>query len=452
MLTKIFLAALAIRWAYALLIFTFMGAAGLQGVDSIGYLANAVAFSQSLSQGTLHGFDWLGNNPAVMPLFAWLMAINALLFKMLAPLSYVLIQGIFDAGTCLLIYSLAKTLHPRLAVPAAILSILNPTQIVLSGYVYNDTIFLFFVVLFLWAAARWLQAPSWRLALLLGLGLGLANLVRIIAAPWAPALLLFLLAAAATRGRATRTAVAQLMSAAMIVAVCIAPILWRNLSNYGAWSLTPQGGQHLALWVVPLVREASDGTPWIKTFTQMQQREHDRFPTPAANLFDDSNRYRQIAIEALGGLGAPAIAKAWLTGAAINLASPAASLSPPVSQMPRTGFYETVGASPIGKIWNFLFHSGNRLYAWIILISSGGVLIMRGLQIAGLVILVRTGGNVPALALFILWTAYVLAVNGPIASPKYRLPIEPVLVVLGAAGLSPLLERRRMKKSTQAIA
>jgi hypothetical protein len=33
------------------------------------------------------------------------------------------------------------------------------------------------------------------------------------------------------------------------------------------------------------------------------------------------------------------------------------------------------------------------------------------------------------------WCAFVLAVNGPVASPKYRLPMEPVLMVLAGAGL-----------------
>ena len=43
--------------------------------------------------------------------------------------------------------------------------------------------------------------------------------------------------------------------------------------------------------------------------------------------------------------------------------------------------------------------------------------------------------------LFGLWTGYVLAVTGPIASLKYRLPIEPVLAVLTGAGFCLLRDR-----------
>ena len=40
-----------------------------------------------------------------------------------------------------------------------------------------------------------------------------------------------------------------------------------------------------------------------------------------------------------------------------------------------------------------------------------------------------------------LWIVFVLVTSGPIASPKYRLPLEPPLMVLAGAGLC-LLHRR----------
>jgi hypothetical protein len=43
------------------------------------------------------------------------------------------------------------------------------------------------------------------------------------------------------------------------------------------------------------------------------------------------------------------------------------------------------------------------------------------------------------------WIAYILLVSGPVASPKYRLPIEPVLMVLLAAGYCALRDRRQFR-------
>jgi hypothetical protein len=39
--------------------------------------------------------------------------------------------------------------------------------------------------------------------------------------------------------------------------------------------------------------------------------------------------------------------------------------------------------------------------------------------------------------------AYFLLVSGPIATPKYRLPMEPVLIVLAAIPLARIAERWR---------
>jgi len=267
-------------------------------------------------------------------------------------------------------------------------------------------------------------------------------MTRALAAPFAAVLLLFLLAAQLFRKRLTFHLIAQLTGAATIFALCIAPALWRNVTAYGSWSLTPQSGMHLALWIAPLVKESADGTPWAKTYDELQHRVDERYPTPAASPFEQSRRYQAIAREELATLGIGAMAKAWMVGAAINLASPAATHSPPVMQLPHGGFYATPGATPLEKIANFLFHSDNATYAWIVLMGIAGVMAFRLIQFFGLVALLRRGGQLPVLCLFGLWIGYVLAIDGPVASPKYRLPIEAPLMVLTGVGASALLRRR----------
>jgi hypothetical protein len=50
--------------------------------------------------------------------------------------------------------------------------------------------------------------------------------------------------------------------------------------------------------------------------------------------------------------------------------------------------------------------------------------------------------NWPALFLAASWCGYILLVNGPVASPKYRLPLEPLFNVAAGAGLIALRDRR----------
>jgi len=442
MLLKIFFAALAIRWVYDISMFALLGDPGLQTVDSTSYLQQAHDFATEISAGSLHGLQWLGAVGQAMPLFQWLIALCAMAFGRYTPIGYVLVQGAIDAGTCVLILGLARSLNERFAAPAALAAVFNPTQIVMSGLALADTPFLFLCTLFLLAAVCFLRDPTWRWAATIGLALGAATMTRSLAAPFAAILLIFLLIAGTRQKKMPIGYLfAKLSATAAVFLLCLAPLLWRNVSQFGAWSLTPQGGVHLALWIVPLVKEAKDGTPWERSYDDMQRRVRDRYPAPAGNPFEESRRYQVIAREQLGTLGSRAIAKAWLVGATINMATPAVILSPPVSQLPRTGFYGTPGTSPLNKIANFLLHSDNATYTWILLAGIAGVATMRAIQLIGIVQLLRLGGYLPILCLFGLWVAYVLAVNGPVASPKYRLPIEAPLAVLSGVGLRTLATR-----------
>jgi hypothetical protein len=63
------------------------------------------------------------------------------------------------------------------------------------------------------------------------------------------------------------------------------------------------------------------------------------------------------------------------------------------------------------------------------------------LEAIGFVMLART---LPWAAVFAAGViAYFLVVNGPVASAKYRMPIEPVLIVLAAIPLAALVQRAK---------
>ena len=125
-------------------------------------------------------------------------------------------------------------------------------------------------------------------------------------------------------------------------------------------------------WVLPLIKESQDGTPWATGSAQMEAQFSERFPNPSGNVFIQSQRYSEFGKEMLSQFGVVAVVKAWLVGAAINLGAPAVVIAPPVAQLPRTGFYDTKAASFFEKIGRFLFRSDNVLYAWILLIGIAG--------------------------------------------------------------------------------
>jgi 4-amino-4-deoxy-L-arabinose transferase-like glycosyltransferase len=442
---KLFLAAIAIRCAYALLLFMTMGEDGLMEVDSYGYVDGARSFATAIANHSLAGWQWLSPQLHVMPLFGWTLALHMLAFGTFGSLAFVLTQGVLDAGTCILVYAIARSLDERYALPAGIAAAINPTQIVLAGLVFTDTQFTFFVALSLYAATRWMAAPSWRWSTATAAAVGAASLTRPIGALWIPVLAFAMLLYSAVKWRLSARVFAQVAGTAAIMALCLTPVIWRNVSLYGSWALTPQGGLHLARWVVPLVKEARDRTPWMQTSEDMERLTRERFGRPH-DLFELSRQYSEVGREQLAALGAPATVKAWSTGALINLSAPAIILSPPIILLPRTGYFATQGTSTFDKIEKFLFHSESALYTWALLLGIAGVAVMRLIQLAGLVAMLRRREHWPVLALFGLWIAFVLAVNGPIATPKYRLPIEPALMVMTGAGICTLSRWRRGPK------
>jgi 4-amino-4-deoxy-L-arabinose transferase-like glycosyltransferase len=429
----IFAAALGIRWIYDVALYNTMGDAGLMGVDSVGYLGYAQQFADHLSTGQIEGWNWMGPSPVMMPLFTWILTLHILVFGSASVLSYVLVQGLFDVGTCLWVYGIASKVYPRAAIPATIAAAINPTQIVFSGQLYPDTIFTFFVAMALFSAIRWWQAPTWGSVVAIIVAVALAAWTRVLIAPFVPALAIFLtLAVMLTRSRNWRH-VGQIGVVLLCFAVCLAPVLLSNAMRYGSWSLTSQGGMHLARWIVPLIWEARDGRPWAEGYAEMERRAEERRHASIENPFEHSHRLTEVALEELRQIGLGPIVKAWTFGAIINIGTPAIILSPPVAALPRTGFYATPGTGPMEKISNFLFGSDNITYAWLLLSGVAGVVIVRFIQLGGFVALLIEGQWIPGL-LFAGWCTFILCINGPIASPKYRLPLEPVLNVLTGIG------------------
>ncbi len=451
MILKIFFSALAVRWSYAFALFATMGESGLKGVDSYSYVQVAHQFAEAMAAGSIHGWDWLGLDPTIMPLYNGLISLSALLFGKFGPFAYVIAQCAFDSATCVLAFWTAQTIMPRCAIAAAIAAVLNPTQIVMSGLVYPDTLFVFFVAMFLYGSVLWLKNPSVLNATLIAVGLSCGALVRILIVPWSAALLLILFCTATLRSRLSLRVAGQLASIAIAFSLCVSAVVAHNVKKYDAWALTSQGGIHL-MTVVPWVEQAYDGTPWIRAHEELMALAEKRFPVVTDNPFEISRRQSQVATEAWRTFGLVPTVKAWIYGAVINLGAPGIILSPPLIQIPRVGFYGAPGSSMMEKMANFLFHSDSAIYSWALLIGTVGVLVIRIMQVSGAAVILQQAWYeraeiLPITILFALWFCFILAVNGPVASPKYRLPMEPILNILTGMGFCSLWVWRQRRAS-----
>ena len=376
-----------------------------------------------------------------MPLYPLLLAATQHAFGD-APRVVALIQAATDAATCALIAALGALISLRVGLIAGVLAALSPTLVVFSTQILTDSLFLFFFALMLLAGARFLLRPSAGLAICAGLGGGLALVTRPVVAPLLAAAVPLLFASALVQRRSLGLALTAAMLFAVAAAAPIAPVLVRNLVHYQSFALTSQTGDHLALWIVPLVRQRADGMPYQATVDRMEERyrqKNAQDATEATNPFRRAAIETELAREEMTRLPLAAYAKAWLEGMVVNLGAPALLADPRMRALPKPSFYNTAGTTLWQRARAYLFAEPGA-YQILLLLGLLAMLPFLALEAIGFVMLARSKPWAAVLAGGVL--AYFLLLNGPVAGPKYRLPMEPVLIVLAAIPLAWLTERR----------
>ena len=106
--------------------------------------------------------------------------------------------------------------------------------------------------------------------------------------------------------------------------------------------------------------------------------------------------------------------------------------------LPKPSFYNTSGTTLWERARAYVFDDPGR-YQVLLIAGLIGMLPFLALEAIGFVMLARMLPWAALLAGGVL--AYFLLLNGPVATAKYRLPMEPVLIVLAAIPLARLVER-----------
>ena len=130
-----------------------------------------------------------------------------------------------------------------------------------------------------------------------------------------------------------------------------------------------------------------------------------------------------------------AIIKAWAFGMAKNLFAPAIIDLSYLLNIERPHFFYTEGKTLIDRAWNFI-RNMKGFFGWAVIGSLVAMIIFRSLQLWGLILSVwhrRWEG-----ILLFLIPFYFLFISGPVGYAKYRLPFEPLLIVLMAIGIKSL--------------
>lgn len=379
-----------------------------------------------------HLRDTLLNTTDRLPLYPIFLAACRALFGD-APRAVAIVQGLLDAGTCVMIVRLALFISGPAGVAASVMAACSATLVIYSAQILTDTLALFLLTAAFLGTALFVQRPTVALSATAGLLAGLALATRPSVALLLPPMAAVMLFRMVKTDRRSGVICAALFCAASILPV--APTLIRNYVHFDRVALTSQSGDYLAFWIAPMLRQRQDGTPYETTVKKMKDAfdaTARQAPKAYANPFDQSSLKAGLARAELSSISLVTFAKAWGEGAGLNLLAPAMLGEPRVREMKKPSFFGTPGTSLLERAVLY-FKASTAAFAWIMVLSAVASAISTALAALGFAILVRTR---PALALLAaVEIGYFLILTGPIGSPKYRLPMEPALIILAAVGI-----------------
>lgn len=366
-------------------------------------------------------------------------------------------QGTLDALTCAILASSISGISRRLGLVVGGLAVLNPNLIIVSSMVTNDTVFLFLIVSSFWSIMRYGKSAAWGYLVLAGALFGLATITRPVFYYLIPLIGIggVCLVLAKEWPASMRSG---LVSLGFLITL-LAPIwgvLQANHEAYGRYFMSIQGGVHLMGWVLPMTHPDTRELSFEEGAVVWAERHSEEM---ARHGIDESQlsgveavlARQSYALAQLMKVPLPDLVIAWVKGSVKNVVTPAVLLDsrmrdyqPDLSHVNRdTGIVQLFGQ---------IFSIANPVWLAIGALAFGVSLVLTGLSIwGGWTLLIRY--PVPT-CLAVMYMGYILAVLGPVSNPKYRLPIEPVLMVFAACALvrlSDFLTSLHRKPSGQRI-
>ena len=303
----------------------------------------------------------------------------------------------------------------RIGIALGIILALDPTLALLSFQFYTDTLFL--VLFFAWTLLifRYLEQPRWTMLVTSAAVLGLAILVR----PTAQYIPLLLVPFIVWRFGAQdwRRGVAHVAVYLAIIAVILTPWIARNYSEFGATGLSSQGPYVLYTNFAPAVLSVARGSEFATEFTTFST-----YGERTSNVITPKNGDEYVA-KALEVIFMHPIATAFVAVKSL------------FTFFTNDGVYTLLvitGYEPANFLW--LLIPARLVWIAITIAAFIGALVYLLKQRSQLAILI---------ILLIAYFALTSTIAAFGTNPRYRLPVDPIILALAAVGGPYCIQRVR---------
>ncbi len=337
---------------------------------------------------------------------------------------YLVSVGIFYIGTRTL-------LDLGLARAVVIFLLIEPGGIAYPKLLLSDTLHLALIVPAVFALGGHLRTQRWSWLITAGVLLGAAAWVR-------PAAFLLPVVFAPVLIVASRFRRAGFIRAGVLVLVTtltLSPWLARNQSVFGTPYLSGQASNMFANYHLPYVWEVTRGLPFqdgqreVAALTEQAVAEAEAELGRALNAVERLNVQQALALAELKQHPAP-YAQRWIIGMLKTLLGPGLldAYAAYGHQPERIRFAAIDEASFTRKVTQFL--AGQDLLVLTEVLLRG---LLLGLALIGALVILRSGN--PFLWIILLFTAYTIAIPGPMGLTRLRFAAEGFLFLQAWLGL-----------------
>jgi len=355
----------------------------------------------------------------------------------------IVLQIVIDSLACVLILFMGEGLYRGIGLLSGLLAAVNMGMITYCQFVLTDSLFLFVFLVGITLALSLLKKADYRLFMALGFTLGIGCLIRPAIVYFVFFLCILLLVHCLVNLKTPPIrAIAGSLAVLLFFMGVLIPWMARNQFHYGQFRLHAQTGEHLLKYVVPFVWQYSKGIPFLegkrKAGAIVSERMTRRGLLPQQMTpFEKSHLKVEIAVDILKNESLKAVLKSWMFGIVKNLGAPALVDFSYLLRIQRPHFFSSAGSTLMERAENFILKSGS--FGMLMVVHMLITALFRLFQLIGLVRLFKDGKMMVAI-LFISVIGYFLFISGPVGYAKYRLPFEPILIVLSAIGIKSVYE------------
>ncbi len=341
-------------------------------------------------------------------------------------------QAILDSVSCVIIYRLGTMINKQTGLFSAIFSIFSFNLILHSSFILTETLFLFFMCCLLLFSAEFVLKFSWKSVISVGIFCGLAIMTRSIVflLPIAIAILGPVITYIQSRNwiRGVNAGLVVLV----ISGVITSPILYRNWTQFNSLHLTSQNGVFFLDWGIGVIKSLETGKGFSDISSELNKSVEKEIKMTYGekeqlNPFEISDIRLEVAKNKFLKLSTYSILNGLIYGVTNNLLSPAIAIDPRVRSLNSSSFYNTPGKGLIEKVINFVSNNNNWYLVFLTIAVVTSIFFVI-LQATGFILIFKSNYLLGFLIMF--YVMYFLIICGPVGSPKYRIPIEPALIIL----------------------